>query len=423
MKYKIGRVIGKRDMGGVIFIDIIYKVEILKIKVRRQNKEVFSISKNIKLGDIIKIEIIKDIIDKKEANYEVRKVEIISKNNLYLPDKRKNISNKKSIYKRRYVNLGTNIKEKKTILTRFKIIEYIRKFMYREKFLEVETNIINRNIEGANCESFKIKSKVMEKELFLRISPEINIKKMLISGFQNIFEIGKNFRNEGLSKIHHPEFTTIEFYKVDKNYKWGIEFTKKLIINVIEELKREKLIDSFKLGEFKTITLRKSIIKYGDISIEEIEKKEVLLNKIKSISKHKYNEVVGFSKNMLQLTYFEVAIQRKLIKPTFITEFPIEDSILAKKKNKEIAERYELYILGIEIANGFTELTNYKEQRKRFKEQEKSNKKKINNEFIEALKFGMPKATGCGIGIDRLVMILLNKKNIRDVIPFIEIRN
>ncbi|MGX7458721.1 amino acid--tRNA ligase-related protein [Candidatus Vidania fulgoroideorum] len=423
MKAKIGRVIRKRDMGGIVFIDLIYKVKLLQIKFRKQNKKAFTISKEIRLGDIIKIETTNNINNNEINSYEVESVEIISRNNLYLPDKIRNISNKKSLYKRRYVNIGTDIEEKRTILGRFKVIEHIRKYMYKKGFLEVETNIVNRNIEGAKCESFEVKTKTTKKELFLRISPEINIKKLLVSGFQDIFEIGKSFRNEGLSKTHHPEFTTIEFYKTGKDYKWSIQFTKKLILNIIRRLEKEKIGTSIKIKEFEIISLKESILKYSNISKEDIKNKEILLSKIRSLSIYRYKEVIEFSKRMIQLVYFEMVVRKKLNKPTFITEFPIEDSILAKEKKRGVAERYELYISGIEIANGFSELTNYKEQEKRFKEQAKRNNKKINHEFIEAIKFGMPKTAGCGIGIDRLVMVLLGRRNIRDVIPFIDIRN
>ncbi|QSW38000.1 hypothetical protein JSR06_00130 [Candidatus Vidania fulgoroideae] len=423
MSYIIGRVIRKRDMGGVLFIDLIYKIEVIQIKFRKQNRKLFLISKDIKLGALIKVVNLRKSNSKRIENYEVDDLEIISNSNIYFPDKRNNIEDKRSIYKNRYIHIGTNLDEKKTILARFKIIEYIRKYMYLKNFLEVETNILNKNTEGSDCESFKTKSKEVSKELFLRISPEINIKKLLVSGFQDIFEIGKSFRNEGLSKIHYQEFTTIEFYKINRDYKWGIKFTKKLIQKIVKKLNKENLTKYTNIGKFEVLTLSNSILKYSAFNENDLEDNDLLLREIKRFNTSKYKEVLNLSNKMIQLAYFELFIQRKLIKPTFITEFPIEDSILAKKKNKEVAERYELYISGIEIANGFTELNDYREQKKRFIEQSSRNNKKINSDFIKALKFGMPKTMGCGIGIDRLAMVILGKKNIRDVIPFIDIRN
>ncbi|MGX7589831.1 amino acid--tRNA ligase-related protein [Candidatus Vidania fulgoroideorum] len=418
MKKIIGRLIFKRDLGGIVFLTVISGIEKIEFKCRKKETKVFNVSKSLLLGDIVKIY---PLIDKEvESNVKlIKSIILITRNKLYFPDKHKKIKNYKVKIEKSYIHISTNLEAKKVLHTRFETIRLIRKYMNKKKFTEIDTPILCKKEESSNCKTFKTYSKSIKRDLFLRISPEINIKKMIISGFNDVYEIGKNFRNENISKEHYPEFTTIEFYKTDKDYKWNINFTMKLIKNISLSLRKKGLIKK-EIKLFKIMSMKESILKYGNVKKNELKDRDFLISKLSKETKLKIPDLKN--KRLVQLGFFEEKIQKNLIEPTFITKFPIEDSPLAFSKNKKTAERFELFVSGIEIANGFTELKNYKEQKKRFMYQKKLNEKEINCDFIDALKFGMPNVTGCGIGIDRLIMIFTGEKNIKEVISLPEIR-
>ncbi|UOQ27839.1 Lysyl-tRNA synthetase (class II) [Candidatus Vidania fulgoroideae] len=417
-KVKIkGRVLAKRSFKKIVFIKIIDGLSEDQIVF----KEKISETKEIKLGDII-VSISKIFINEKGIKCFLNKsFKIVTKNNVFLPDKKKNITNKEQYYKKSYIRIATNILDKKKIYRRFKAIETIRKFMNRNNFLEVETPILSEMTEGSDSKPFLTKHNSLKKKMFLRISPELNLKKMLISGFEKIFEIGKNFRNEGISKKHYPEFLNIEFYKTYENYKWGMFFLEKLIKNLANSYVRSgiknKNIDKIIKDKFDEITIDEAIIKYGGIKINEINNKE------KFISVLKEKKYLNYSLEEIKFVFFEKKISKKIKKPTFVTEYPIFSSPLAKiNKKKKKLDRFELYISGIEVANGFSELNDYIEQKERFNKQKNINKKKINKNFIESMKFGMPPACGCGLGIDRIIMIIEKLNNIKEILVFPELR-
>ncbi|MGX7576857.1 amino acid--tRNA ligase-related protein [Candidatus Vidania fulgoroideorum] len=363
----VSRIKEKRVIGGICFFKLkkiknqfIIKKNIFKEKYKKNLKKIF-------IGNICKID---GILFKNNKNVKcilVKKIKILSKNILKLPDKYNKIKDKKIIYNKSYFTMFYNKKKYNIIKKRFLIINFIRKFMNKRNFIEVETPILNKNNCGSDVKEFFVKKK--KKKLFLRISPEINLKKMLICGFDKIYEIGKNFRNENNSNKHKDEFTMMEFYINNKNYKWNMLFLREIIINIFKLFKKKIF--------FKKIKYSDIIKKYNNIDI--IKKKKSTI---------------------------------------FVTHFPILETPLAKEsKKKGYTESFELYINGIEIANGYTELNKYKEQKKRFLIQKKNNNKKIDKLFLEYMKFGMPPSTGCGIGIDRLIMSVFDKK-INDVILF-----
>ncbi|MGX7577128.1 amino acid--tRNA ligase-related protein [Candidatus Vidania fulgoroideorum] len=407
----IGRIIFIRNFGKISFADIIDytgKIQILF----KKNKN------NIKLGDIIYVngKIIKT--KKNQLTINCLKFSIVNKNFYIYPDKFHKIKNKNINYKNLFIEYSTNNKKKNIFFYRSKIFFLLRKFLLSQKFIEVETSIIN-NIYGGEAKTFKTNYK--NRILNLRVSPEIELKKILISGMENIFEIGKNFRNEGTSKIHSPEFSSLEFYSSYRNFKWLIKYTKKIITKIFLNNKKIIIYKNKKINfyKFKIYSIKKSIEKFSCLNKNKINNIFFLKKEIKKVlSKKKYNKYILKQNNkyVIRYFYFDKYIQNKIWNPTFIKDFPISLSILAKskKKDKNIAQRFELFIANMEIANGYVEQNSYKEQKRRFLKQHV----KYDTNFINALAYGMPYSVGCGIGLDRLIMLMLNLDDIKNVIPF-----
>ncbi len=420
----IGRIISKRNMGNIIFIniqDIKGNIQILINKKITEKK----IIKYIKIGNIIYIKGILFKTNTKELTIKSIKIKIIKKINKYLPDKFHKLKNKETKFRKRYLDIIINKKTKKTFLKRIKIINLIRKYLNKNNFLEVETPMLHNIPGGAIAKPFITYHNKLNKNMYLRIAPELYLKRLLISGFNKIFELNRNFRNEGISLKHNPEFTMIEIYKTYSSYKYMMSLIEKIIFYILINIyKKNNIIFNKKKINFnspyKILTLKQSILKYSKLfsKINDLDNKK----KIKNIAKKlKINFDKKISINKIIYKIFEITTEKKLIQPTFITEFPIDISPLAKKNNlnKNIADRFELYICGYEIANGFTELNDYKIQKKIFKKQlNKKNKFFYDKEYIEALKYGLPPSSGIGIGIDRLIMILTDNKSIKDVILF-----
>ncbi len=427
-----GRIVSKRSMGINIFLNIQDIKGNIQILVNKNiiNKKYFQITKNIKLGDLI---LIKGSLFKtktKELTIKCKYIKILVKTKKTFPDKYHKIKNIETQFRKRYLDLIINNKTKNNFLIRIKIIKYIRKYLTKNKFLEVETPMLHIIPGGATAKPFKTYHKYLNTKMYLRISPEIFLKKLIIGGFTKIFELNRNFRNEGISKIHNPEFTMIEIYKAYSNYKDMMKLTKNIINYIILYINKYKTIFKFKkhninfYNKYYKMSIKKAIFKYSNYfkNIKELNNTQ----KIKKIAK---KLKINYKKNNIHEIInkiFKLTTEKKIIKPTFITNYPINISPLAlnNKKNNKIADRFELFINGYEIANGFSELNNYKEQKKRFKNQIKKNKKKkYDKEYIEALKHGLPPTAGVGIGIDRLIMLLTNNKSIKNIIYFPTLKN
>ena len=318
-------------------------------------------------------------------------------------------------------------------MKRSKIISGIRDFMISHNFLEVETPMLHPIPGGASAKPFMTHHNALDMDMYLRIAPELYLKRLVVGGFDRVFEINRNFRNEGLSVRHNPEFTMMEFYAAYTDYEWLMDFTEDCIQKVAEDITGSNLvtyqgkqIDFSK--SFDRLTLVQAILKYSD-KYKETELVDIsfLKQTIKKLG-GEARENVGLG--ALQLTLFELVAEEHLWQPTFIVDYPVEVSPLARasSKNPDITERFELFIAGIEIANGFSELNDAEDQAKRFKMQAAA--KEAGDEeamyydadFIRALEYGMPPTGGCGIGIDRLVMLVTNSASIRDVIFFPHMR-
>ncbi|MGX7576576.1 amino acid--tRNA ligase-related protein [Candidatus Vidania fulgoroideorum] len=366
------------------------------------------IKKILKLGMVIKVN---GLLYKTKSDPKAlicKKIKVLLSNCKSFPNKYFKNVNKELSYRKRYIDLVINKKSRYTFKKRFLFLRNIRSFMYRKKFIEVETPTLCPFYGGADSKPFVTHNNYLSDKSYLRVSPEIYLKKVIVGGFNKIFEIGKNFRNEGVSKIHNPEFSMLEFYYVDKDYKDIMLFTEKLIKSVYFKTFKKKLIEykgitiNFEVP-FKVMSFKDAVFNYSGYL-----KKKDIIKKLKTKTK-----IISENKDDLIYQYFDEFVAKKIKEPTFITGHPKIFSPLALKRNGKI-ERFELFISGMEIANGFSELNDPSEQKKRFDKQ----KNKYDVDYIKALEFGLPKTGGCGIGIDRLVMIFTNNSNIKDVILF-----
>ncbi|MGX7582613.1 amino acid--tRNA ligase-related protein [Candidatus Vidania fulgoroideorum] len=419
-----GRLLTKRSFGGIIFLTVIWSLLVFQVKVLKTDFGNFITAKRLSLGDIILLCFERSQFSHMSA-FKVCKLVLDIKNLVFFPDKYHSVNNKLVAYTKAYMLYATNMQFKSELYIRFKLIQFVRLYMYDHGFLEVDTPIISSLPETAASVPFVTFHKALKKWMYLRISPELCLKQLLVSGFDAIFEIGKSFRNEFLSVRHYPEFTSFEFYKVGRNYLWGITF----LVNLLQFLllKLTALVnvatvkfDYFCKYGFDYLSLAEVIVKYTSFSMQQVLSINFMLLQLLEISFH--CDLFKMTLTQLWLSYFENYIQAKVIYPTFVLYFPIQDSPLAKSKDMCVAERYELYISGVEVANGFTELNDAVEQQSRLMVQAARTLKPVNSVFIDSLMFGMPSATGCGIGIDRLLMVIFSKSNIRDVIVFPEIR-
>ncbi|MFI4819170.1 MAG: lysine--tRNA ligase [Enterobacterales bacterium] len=438
IKVKIaGRIISKRIMGKASFLtiqDVDGKIQIYicKNKISKYQYNIFF--KNLDIGDIIGIKGKLFKTKTGELTIYCKYIILITKSIRLFPDKFKGLSDNEIIYRQRYLDLISNIKSRKTFKMRSKIISEIRLFMKNNNFIEVETPMMQEIPGGASARPFITHHNKLEKDMYLRISPELYLKKLVIGGLEKIYELNRNFRNEGISTIHNPEFTMMELYIAYSDYKDLILLIEDMLCKLIRIIYKKNFIlyknkKIFFKKPFKKISMKDSIHYFNPkIKIKHLENIEFAID-IANKNGIKLNKNWKLGKIITKI--FEKTTENFLIQPTFITDYPIEVSPMARTNdnNKFLADRFEFFIGGIEIGNGFSELNDYDEQKLRFEEQLK-HKNKINNDnifydydYIKALEYGLPPTAGLGLGIDRLIMILTNNKNIKDVILFPEIRS
>ena len=367
-----------------------------------------------------------------ELSVRVNDIKLLTKSLRPLPDKFHGLSDQETIYRQRYVDLIVNEDSRKVFQRRSQIIAYIRQFFINNDYLEVETPMMQVIPGGASAKPFVTHHKALDLELFLRIAPELYLKRLIVGGLERVFEINRNFRNEGLSTRHNPEFTMIEFYQAYATYHDFMDLTESLLkgiaIDVCESSKIYYQGDDFDFSKsFDRLSVFDSILKYNpqlkanDLSAESAKKTA------KKLGIHLKD---GWGLGRIQIEIFEATVEEKLIQPTFITQYPTEVSPLARRNDEDpfITDRFELFIGGREIANGFSELNDAEDQAQRFQDQVKE-KDAGNDEamhydadYIRALEYGMPPTAGEGIGVDRLVMFFTNSPSIRDVLLFPHMR-
>jgi len=434
-----GRMMLKRVMGKASFATIQDNNGRIQLYVARDfinsdaNPELYAQFKKWDLGDIIgaKGKLFKTRTN--ELTVEVTEIILLTKSIRPLPEKFHGLSDQETKYRQRYVDLIVNEDTKKTFLNRSKIISNMRAFMEGHEFLEVETPMLHPIPGGATARPFETHHNALDMDMYLRIAPELYLKRLVVGGFDRVFEINRNFRNEGLSVRHNPEFTMMEFYAAYKEYKWLMDFTEDCIRDVTNKIfgalkitYQDKTINFEK--SFERLTLVEAIMKHSSQFSED------QLNDIDFIKSHlsKNGENLPNSSGLgaYQLALFELEAEAKLWDPTYIIDYPTEVSPLARASdtNNAITERFELFIAGREIANGFSELNDAEDQAKRFqmqvaaKDAGDEEAMYYDADFIRALEYGLPPTGGCGVGIDRLVMLLTDSPSIRDVILFPHMR-
>ena len=432
-----GRIIQKRIMGKSSFLTLQDHSGKIQIYITSNNFKLDFYSYEFKkwhLGYIIGV--IGNIFKTKtgELTIKANTLLLITKSIRSLPNKFHGLSDPEKKYRQRYLDLISNKKSIDTFKMRSKILINIRNFMIDNNFLEVETPMMQNIPGGASARPFITYHNTLNINLYLRISPELYLKRLIVGGFNRIFEINRNFRNEGISTRHNPEFTMMELYMSYENCEDAMLFTEKLFKNIASKLYHSTKICYGKhmfdfSKKFKRFTMKDAIVQFNkNINLSDLnnlEKTKIIIKKLNI--KIKPNWKLG---NLISYI-FEKTVEKKLIEPTFITDYPIEISPLAKRKdtNSNIADRFELFIAGYEIGNGFSELNDPCEQKQRFDEQiidKKANNEEIllyDKDYITALEYGLPPTVGLGIGIDRLIMIFTNQKSIRDVILFPTLRS
>ena len=367
-----------------------------------------------------------------ELSIRVGDIKLLTKSLRPLPEKFHGLTDQETIYRQRYVDLIMNEGSRKVFQRRSEIISYIRQFFIRHSYLEVETPMMQVIPGGAAAKPFVTHHNALDMDLFLRIAPELYLKRLVVGGFDKVFEINRNFRNEGLSPRHNPEFTMIEFYEAYANYHDYMDLTENLFkgiaIDVCKSAKIKYQGDEFDFSKpFERLSVFDSILKYNPkLSASDLSEDNVRTTASNLGIHLKDNWGLG----KIQIEIFEATVEEKLIQPTFVTEYPTEVSPLARRndQNSFITDRFELFIGGREIANGFSELNDPEDQAQRFKDQV-SEKDAGDDEamhydadYIRALEYGMPPTAGEGIGIDRLVMLFTDSASIRDVLLFPHMR-
>ncbi len=437
-KFKLaGRIIAIRNFGKASFAvlqDFKGKIQLyFHKKILKEEYDFFN--NNVDIGDILGIEGSIFKTKTEEITIIVEKFQILTKSLRPLPEKWHGLTDKEKRYRQRYVDLIINQDVKKVFLMRNKIIKLIREFLDARDFIEVETPMMHPVAGGATAKPFETFHNALNMKLFLRIAPELYLKRLVVGGFDKVYEINRNFRNEGISIQHNPEFTMIEFYMAYATYLDLMSFTEELFTYISKELfgslKIKYLNEEIDFTPpWDHLTVKEAIVKYSDGFVKD----EELLDNIdflKDYAKKLEIDLKGTEpKGKILMEIFEEVAENKLIQPTFITEFPLDVSPLAKKNNDnpEIVDRFELYIYGREIANAFSELNDPIDQKERFLKQLEEKAKgdeeahNMDEDYIRALEYGLPPTAGEGIGIDRLVMLFTNQMSIRDVILFPHLR-
>lgn len=411
-----GRVVLRRIMGNASFATIRDASGDIQIYVSKNtvSKELYDDFKTWDLGDIIGVEgkLFKTRTD--ELTIEASNIVLITKSIRPMPDKFKGLADIETRYRQRYLDLMSNEESKKVFLDRTKIIESMRGSLKSRDFIEVETPMMHPIPGGAVARPFITKHNALDRDLYLRIAPELYLKRLLVGGFERVFEINRSFRNEGLSTRHNPEFTMLEYYEAYSSLDRTIEFTENMIKTaasaICGSLNVEWGEDQIDLSHFKKETLS-----------------NLVLEKNKNLTQSDLDKLSG--KDLLDL--FEETVESQLIQPIFVLGYPIEVSPLSRRNNEnpDIADRFELFIGGKEIANGFCELNDPDDQAQRFKDQVEAKNAgdkeamSYDEDYILSLEHGMPPAVGVGIGIDRLVMMITNQSSIRDVLLFPQLKS
>ncbi len=429
-----GRVVLRRLMGKASFFHLQDVSGRMQVYLREQDvPEAYEQFKLWDLGDIVGVEGYLFITKTGELTVHATALRLLTKSLRPLPDKFHGLSDLEMRYRKRYVDLIANEDSRKLFLIRSKLVTSLRRFMDQHQFLEVETPMMHPIPGGALARPFVTYHNSLDMEMFLRIAPELYLKRLVVGGFERVYEINRNFRNEGISTRHNPEFTMMEFYQAYADYNDLMNFTERLMQHLCDEVLQQRqivyqghTIDFDK--PFARLTIQDAILHYHpSLSIEQIQTVPGCRDILDKMGfAYKTTDEVG----KLQMILFEETVEHQLIQPTFVTAYPTEVSPLARPSaaDPSLTDRFELFIAGRELANGFSELNDAQDQAARFQRQvaEKDagdlEAMHFDHDYIEALEYGLPPTAGEGIGIDRLVMLFTDSPSIRDVILFPHLR-
>ncbi len=398
-------------------------------------EDLYAAFKHWDLGDILGAEGTLMKTKTGELSVKVTSLRLLTKSLRPLPDKFHGMADQEQKYRQRYVDLITDEQARKRFVARSKAVSGLREFMVSHGFLEVETPMLHPIPGGANAKPFVTHHNALEQEMYLRIAPELYLKRLIVGGFERVFEINRSYRNEGISVRHNPEFTMMEFYAAYWNYLDLMDFTETLIREVA--LKATGSLQITYQGRavdlsqpFARLTIREAIFQYTEAGAH-VDDAAWLVSALKKLGMTEEKDKLSTrTLASLQVLYFEETVEDKLWQPTFIMEHPTEISPLARANDNrpEVTERFELYITGREFGNGFSELNDAEDQAARFhaqvaaKDSGDDEAMFYDHDFVRALEYGMPPTGGCGIGIDRLMMLLTDSPSIRDVILFPALR-
>ena len=398
-------------------------------------EDVYNNFKHWDLGDIVAAEGYVFKTKTGELSIHATSIRLLTKSLRPMPDKFHGVADQELKYRQRYVDLMTDETARQRFTARSKAVSSLRAFMVENDFLEVETPMLHPIPGGANARPFVTHHNALDQDMFLRIAPELYLKRLIVGGFERVFEINRSFRNEGISVRHNPEFTMMEFYAAWWNYRDMMDFTEKLLRHTAQKA-LGKLQISYQGRDvdlsqpFARMTIREAICAHTDAGAQ-VDDAVWLIAALKRLGmSEEQHKLSARSLPSLQVLYFEEAVEEKLWQPTFIMEHPTEISPLARANDArpEVAERFELYITGREMANGFSELNDAEDQAARFaaqvaaKDSGDDEAMYFDADFVRALEYGLPPTGGCGIGIDRLMMLLTDSPSIRDVILFPALR-
>ena len=425
-----GRILAMRKFGKASFLHIQDDSDRIQIYIKKDavGEEAYAQFKKWDIGDIVGFRGKLFKTKTGELTLLADTIKLITKSLRPLPEKWHGLTDIEIRYRQRYVDLIVNPEVRETFRKRIEIIRLLREFLSNRGFLEVETPMMQAVPGGATAKPFKTHHKALDMDLYLRIAPELYLKRLLVGGFEKVFEINRNFRNEGLSTRHNPEFTMLEFYQAYATYIDLMDLTEVMLSWLTEEVNGSMVVtyqgQAVDLSPpWKRYTIDEALIEVGGLEPSILDDPEALLKLVKDRG-IELEPQAGPGKAKTEL--FELLVEEKLINPTFVTAYPTEVSPLARRneKNPQVTDRFELFITGREIANAFSELNDPVDQRNRFEKQidERGDDEEIHpvldEDYIRALEYGLPAAAGEGIGIDRLVMLLTDSPSIRDVIIF-----
>jgi len=427
----VGRMMSRRVMGKASFAHIQDGSGRLQLYVRRDDlaEGVYAEFKKWDLGDIIAARGVVFKTNSGELSVKVDEIRLLTKSLLPLPEKHHGLTDQEIRYRQRYLDLMINEQARETFRKRSRIIDYIRRFFITRDFLEVETPMMQSIPGGAVARPFVTHHNALDMQLYLRVAPELFLKRLVVGGFERVFEINRNFRNEGVSTRHNPEFTMLEFYQAYADYHDFMALTEELSRGLAREIcggeritYQDTEIDFSK--PFRRMTVKESILHFNSNITSEILDNESTARKAAADLGIALEDGYGLGKVWIEI--FEKTVEHRLIDPTFITAYPIEVSPLSRRSDSDafVADRFEFFVAGREMANGFSELNDPEDQEARFRAQAANRAAGdeeamyYDEDYVRALEYGLPPAAGEGIGIDRLVMVLTDSPSIRDVLLF-----